>query len=100
MSDEKQEQRQIFTLTKETMMPIGLVILITTSISGAAIWINAKLNSIDNAIREFRLSVSQIEQRLNDTFTDRWSSTDMKYYIKLLQARNPELDIPSLDERR
>ncbi len=71
------------TITKNTVIPISLVIVIL----GAALWLDRRLSKI-----EFRLEIIQTD--ISNRTGDRWSSTDMEHWTDLLALSNPDMIVP------
>ena len=66
-------------LSKETLMPLGMVI----ALCGGVVWISSQLTSIN-----YKLDL--LEEKLEDN----WTSRDMENWGLKLKMENPELDIP------
>lgn len=71
-----------FTLSKETLMPLGMVIMLC----GSVVWISNQLNSI-----HFKLET--LERKLED----QWTVRDMENWGLKLKMQNPDIKIPGVD---
>ena len=69
-------------ITKDTLMPLGMVI----AICGGVIWISTQLSGIN-------YKLDMLEGKLED----QWTSRDMENWGLKLQMGNPEIKIPKLN---
>lgn len=69
-------------ITKDTLMPLGMVI----AICGGVIWISTQLSGIN-------YKLDMLEGKLED----QWTSRDMENWGLKLQMGNPEIIIPRLE---
>ncbi len=70
-------------ITKETLMPLGMVI----AICGGVVWISTQLNNIN-------YKLDMLETKLED----QWTKRDMENWGLRLKMGNPEIYIPELDD--
>jgi len=75
-----QEKKTI--ISKETLMPLGLVIIIC----GGVVWISTQLSGIN-----YKLDM------LEATLEDQWTKRDMENWGLKLKMQNPEIKIPNID---
>ena len=75
------EERK-FTLTKDTMIPLGMVI----SICAGVVWISSALSDINYKL-----------ETLNTRLEQQWTKADMENWSLRLKMRNPELEVPEVD---
>jgi len=71
------------TLTKETLMPLGLVIVLC----GGVVWISTQLNNIN-------YKLDMLENKLED----QWTQRDMENWGLRLKMSNPNLLVPELND--
>lgn len=71
------------TLTKETLMPLGLVIVLC----GGVVWISTQLNNIN-------YKLDMLENKLED----QWTQRDMENWGLRLKMSNPTLLVPELND--
>ena len=76
------EKSKSFTISKETLMPLGMVIMLC----GGIVWISTQLNNI-----HFKLET--LERKLED----QWTVRDMENWGLKLKMQNPEIKIPGVD---
>ena len=69
-------------ITKDTLMPLGMVI----AICGGVIWISTQLSGIN-------YKLDMLEGKLED----QWTRRDMENWGLKLQMGNPEIIIPKLE---
>ncbi len=74
-------QDKKYTLSKETLMPLGMVI----ALCGGVVWISTQLTSIN-----YKLDI--LEEKMDDN----WTRRDMENWGLKLKMENPELEIPNL----
>jgi|TARA_R110002074_G_scaffold21657_1_gene67076 hypothetical protein len=70
------------TLSKDTLMPLGLVI----AICGGVVWISTQLTNIN-----YKLDM------LEDKLEDNWTKRDMENWGLKLKLENPEIAIPKVE---
>tara|TARA_R100001086_G_C11735967_1_gene231089 strand:- start:360 stop:596 length:237 start_codon:yes stop_codon:yes gene_type:complete len=70
-------------LTKETLMPLGMVI----ALCGGVVWISTQLNNIN-------YKLDSLEEKLED----QWTHRDMENWGLKLKLENPNILIPSIDD--
>jgi hypothetical protein len=75
-----QEKKTI--ISKETLMPLGLVIIIC----GGVVWISTQLSGIN-------YKLDMLEAKLED----QWTKRDMENWGLKLKMQNPEIKIPNID---
>ena len=74
-------QDKKYTLSKETLMPLGMVI----ALCGGVVWISTQLTSIN-----YKLDI--LEEKMDDN----WTRRDMENWGLKLKMENPEITIPSV----
>jgi hypothetical protein len=93
-------------LNRDTLVPLGLV----GSVVVAAVLIVTTMNNMrtdmEIANQKFEARLEAIEKDAKSaadavnriTFLDdRWTSKDMRHWVELLAAKNPEIDVPGAD---
>ena len=71
-----------FTLTMDTMIPLGMVI----SICAVVVWISSALSDINYKLESFNTKLEQ-----------QWTIADMENWSLRLKMQNPDLEIPEVD---
>tara|TARA_R110000796_G_scaffold186513_2_gene303437 strand:- start:1579 stop:1818 length:240 start_codon:yes stop_codon:yes gene_type:complete len=74
-------QDKKLTLSKETLMPLGMVI----ALCGGVVWISTQLSGIN-------YKLDMLEEKLEDN----WTRRDMENWGLKLKLENPEIQIPVL----
>ena len=74
-------QDKKYTLSKETLMPLGMVI----ALCGGVVWISTQLTSIN-----YKLDI--LEEKMDDN----WTRRDMENWGLKLKMENPAITIPSV----
>jgi len=75
-------QDKKYTLSKETLMPLGMVI----ALCGGVVWISTQLSGIN-------YKLDALEEKLEDN----WTRRDMENWGLKLKLENPEIVIPELE---
>tara|TARA_R110002110_G_scaffold24110_10_gene90784 strand:- start:141 stop:380 length:240 start_codon:yes stop_codon:yes gene_type:complete len=75
-------QEKKYTLSKETLMPLGMVI----ALCGGVVWISTQLSGIN-------YKLDMLEEKLEDN----WTNRDMENWGLKLKLENPEIQIPKVD---
>tara|TARA_R100000458_G_C8274629_1_gene249627 strand:+ start:105 stop:344 length:240 start_codon:yes stop_codon:yes gene_type:complete len=75
-------QDKKYTISKETLMPLGMVIMLC----GGVVWISDQLSSIHNKL-----------ELLESSLEEQWTKRDMENWGLKLKLNNPEIEIPSLE---
>jgi len=70
------------TLSKETLMPLGMVI----ALCGGVVWISTQLTNIN-----YKLDM------LEESLEDQWTKRDMENWGLKLKLENPTINIPTVD---
>ena len=70
------------TLSKDTLMPLGLVI----TICAAVVWISSQLTTIN-----YKLDMIELQLQ------DQWTTRDMENWGLRLKMINPNISIPELE---
>ena len=70
-----------FTLSKETLMPLGMVI----ALCGGVVWISTQLTDIN-------YKLDMLESKLED----QWTVRDMENWGLRLKMSNPDIQIPGV----
>ena len=76
-------QDKKYTLSKETLMPLGMVI----ALCGGVVWISSQLSGIN-------YKLDMLEGKLED----QWTQRDMENWGLKLKLENPEIIIPTLED--
>jgi len=71
-----------YTITKDTLMPLGMVI----ALCGGVLWISTQLSGIN-------YKLDMLETKLQD----QWTTRDMVNWGLRLKMGNPDIAIPELD---
>jgi hypothetical protein len=82
MPTENNTDNRKITLSKDTLMPLGLVI----ALCGAVVWISSQLNNIN-------YKLDMLETKLED----QWTQRDMENWGLRLKMINPNLIIPDME---
>mgnify|MGYP000391911930 CR=1 FL=1 len=77
------EKTKTITLSKETLMPLGMVI----ALCGGVVWISTQLTNIN-------YKLDTLEQKLED----QWTVRDMENWGLRLKMENPNIKIPGITE--
>lgn len=83
-------------LTRDTLIPIGLVVGIVVAFASGAVWLNTKLQSIDFNMEMLRQELKAVTLKLETDHREHWSTRDMQLWAKLLKAQNPDMNIPEI----
>ena len=75
-------QDKKYTISKETLMPLGMVI----ALCGGVVWISTQLTNIN-----YKLDT------LEDKLEDNWNKRDMENWGLKLKLENPAIVIPSVE---
>ncbi len=75
-------QEKKMTISKETLMPLGMVI----ALCGGVVWISNQLSSIHNKL-----------ELLEASLEEQWTKRDMENWGLKLKLENPDIKIPELD---
>jgi len=70
-------------LSKETLMPLGMVI----ALCGGVVWISTQLTNIN-------YKLDMLEEKLEDN----WTRRDMENWGLKLKMENPEIKIPAIEQ--
>jgi hypothetical protein len=77
------EKTKTITLSKETLMPLGMVI----ALCGGVVWISTQLTNIN-------YKLDTLERKLED----QWTVRDMENWGLRLKMENPEIKIPGVTD--
>jgi len=83
-------------LTKDTLVPIGLVAGVALALASGAVWLNTQLQSIDFKMEMLSQQLKAVTVQLEADQREHWSTRDMVLWAKLLKAQNPEMKIPEI----
>ena len=75
-------QDKKMTISKETLMPLGMVV----ALCGGVVWISSQLSGIN-----YKLDM------LESSLEDQWTQRDMENWGLKLKLENPEITIPELE---
>ena len=70
-------------LTKETLMPHGMVI----ALCGGVVWISTQLTNIN-----YKLDM------LEESLEDQWTKRDMENWGLKLKLENPDIEVPGIED--
>ena len=73
-------QDKKYMLSKETLMPLGMVVTICAGV----VWISSQLNSIN-------YKLDALESKLED----QWTRRDMENWSLKLKLQNPDITLPT-----
>ena len=85
-------------LSKDTLIPVGLVLGVVIAVSSAAVWLNTKLQSLDYQMSSLQMKIDTIQHHLDVASSDRWTNRDMKLWVQILKAKNPNLEVPKIEK--
>ena len=75
-------QEKRMTISKETLVPLGMVV----ALCGGVVWISNQLSSIHNKL-----------ELLEASLEEQWTKRDMENWGLKLKLENPDIKIPELD---
>tara|TARA_R110002020_G_scaffold389294_1_gene599987 strand:+ start:14604 stop:14843 length:240 start_codon:yes stop_codon:yes gene_type:complete len=75
-------QDKKMTISKETLMPLGMVI----ALCGGVVWISNQLSLIHNKL-----------ELLESSLEEQWTKRDMENWGLKLKLENPAITIPDVD---
>lgn len=75
-------QEKRMTISKETLMPLGMVI----ALCGGVVWISSQLTNIN-------YKLDTLEEKLEDN----WTRRDMENWGLKLKLENPDVIIPTVE---
>tara|TARA_R100000995_G_scaffold63412_1_gene32779 strand:+ start:7879 stop:8118 length:240 start_codon:yes stop_codon:yes gene_type:complete len=75
-------QDKKYTLSKETLMPLGMVIALCAGV----VWISNQLSLIHNKL-----------DLLESSLEEQWTKRDMENWGLKLKLENPDIEIPTID---
>jgi len=84
-------------LNKDTLLPLGVVIVVITAVAGGAVWLNSKLQSINYHMEKLNIEVTNIKKQLDLAEQDHWTYREMRLWVELLKAKNTGIDVPNID---
>ncbi len=76
-------QDRKYTLSKETLMPLGMVIMLC----GGVVWISNQLSLIHNKLELLEASLEK-----------QWTKRDMENWGLKLKLQNPAIEIPDINQ--
>tara|TARA_A100001515_G_C4409977_1_gene156786 strand:- start:155 stop:394 length:240 start_codon:yes stop_codon:yes gene_type:complete len=76
-------QDRKYTLSKETLMPLGMVIMLC----GGVVWISNQLSLIHNKL-----------ELLEASLEEQWTKRDMENWGLKLKLQNPAIEIPDINQ--
>ena len=85
-------------LTRETLVPIGLVAAMVVAIASGAVWLNTQLQNLNFQMSALQVKVDSIQTQLVEASTMHWSARDMQLWIALLKAQNPDIKVPDISK--
>ena len=99
------DSKRVTQITKQTLMPLGMVIGIVTTCLFLQHWLNEKFlqqrNHIDVKFEEQSARMGGVEKRLyalEQAATNHWNYLDMREWVLDLRAANPEISVPQVTE--
>lgn len=85
-------------LTKDTLVPLGLAVSVVAAIAIGAVWLNYQLQNLNFQMSALQIKVDTIQSQLVEASNLHWSARDMRLWIALLQAKNPNMEIPDVSK--
>ena len=87
-------------ITKETLVPIGLVATVLVTLFGilfgAHSWWGARLDVLSSQLE----SIDRRLERIEEHQVDRWTLTDMRLWAASVRQANPSLTLPEPQQAR
>lgn len=90
MTENKLPLAPIFSLDRNTLVPIGLLVAVVLASISATTWIQGTLLSLEHKIDQLKERVTVLAADGGD----RWTLRDQEAWADLLQARNSALIVP------
>jgi len=84
------------TITRETLIPLGLVGLVAAIAGSAGSWIATTgfAHRFDLRLQSIESEVAGLTRQVQATATGHWLERDARSWARLLAAENPELEVP------
>jgi len=81
-------------LTKETLLPIGVVLLLLGGVSSTWIWLERRFDSIQSEVSKGFHATEVRMISIENKLTQRWTARDQQIWTQQLKIDNPELSVP------
>jgi hypothetical protein len=85
----------IFTVDRNTLVPIGLLVAVVISSISATVWINTRLIGLTHSIERLDERLTELRTQVTNGSADRWTSNDMLRWVDLANASNPSIKLPN-----
>jgi hypothetical protein len=84
----------VFSIDRNTLVPIGLLVAVVVSSISATVWINTQLLKLSNSIDRLDERVAELRSQVANGTADKWSRADMVHWVDLANASNVALKLP------
>lgn len=105
-SEDRQRETRI-VLSKETLVPLGVVVSVVGALFPFYLWLQSEFAStrkhVDTKVEALDERLRGVEQRLDRIelqASERWTETDMRLWVLEFARRNPRLSVPDARSSR
>lgn len=88
-------------LNRETLVPIGLLVAVVLSSITATVWINTQLLNLIHSVKTtndridlMKDQLTALGRQVENGHSEDWSRADMIRWVELVNAKNPNLNVP------
>ena len=93
MNNDISDMKSPIVLTRQTAVSIGLLAILLVP----ALFVNNKLSSMQYELQSLSKEIVELRVISERAAEDRWRRVDMKNWVKVLKAQNPDLKVPEVD---
>lgn len=83
-------------LSRETLMPIGLVVACVVPVAIGAMWMRDGMRENQNAIASLRVEMNNRFNALEAKTSDNWRMSDMERWALRFERDNPTVKVPDV----
>lgn len=81
-------------LAKETLLPIGVVLLLLGGASSSWIWLEHRFDAVQAEVSKGFHTAEVRMISIENKLTQRWTARDQQIWTQQLKIDNPELSVP------
>ena len=86
------------TLTRETLVPVGVALAFMTVVTASVLWINTQFQTMQHSLSNLSSEISIIKTQMDMVTKEQWTKEKMYLWIELMKASNKgkDITIPSI----
>lgn len=83
---------------KDAVVPLGIVGVVAVTVVSVCFWLKDEFNDLGRKVDLMGRDIGEVRRDVSDIKGDQWGRGDMRAWLLLFEAKNPDLTVPGIDD--